>query len=69
VGSIPITRSKSLQGYLMGKLFRILAYLVGALALLIIVAAVVVPMVIDPNDYKDEIAAAVEAKTGRTLTI
>jgi len=53
----------------MGKLFRILVYLVGALALLIIVAAVVVPMVIDPNDYKDEIAAAVEAKTGRNLTI
>jgi len=53
----------------MGKLFRILAYLVGALALLIIVAAVVVPMVIDPNDYKDDIAAAVEAKTGRTLAI
>jgi len=53
----------------MGKLIRILAYLVGALALLIIVAAVVVPMVIDPNDYKDDIAAAVEAKTGRTLAI
>jgi len=53
----------------MGKLFRILAYVIGALALLIIVAAVVVPMVIDPNDYKDDIAAAVEAKTGRTLTI
>ena len=53
----------------MGKLIRILAYVVGVLALLIIVAAVVVPMVIDPNDYKDDIAAAVEAKTGRTLAI
>jgi len=53
----------------MGKFLRIVAYSVGALALLIIVAAIVLPMVINPNDYKDDIAAAVKEKTGRTLVM
>jgi AsmA protein len=53
----------------MGRLIRVLANLVGALALLIIVAAAVLPMVVDPNDYKDNIAKAVEANTGRNLAI
>ncbi len=49
----------------MGKLLKIIAGLV----LLIIVAAVVAPMVIDPNDYREEIQAVVKDKTGRDLTI
>lgn len=53
----------------MGKLIRIVAWLVGILVVLIVVAAVVVPLVFDPNDYKDEIASAVEARTGRKLVM
>ena len=53
----------------MGKLLRIVAYILGALVLLIVIAAIVVPLVIDPNDYKDDIAAAVEAQTGRKLVM
>lgn len=53
----------------MGKLLKFILWLVGALVLLVVIAAVVLPMVIDPNDYKDEIAKAVEEQTGRTLSI
>lgn len=53
----------------MGKLLRIVAYLLGALVLLIVVAAIVVPLVVNPNDYKDDIAVVVEAKTGRKLVM
>lgn len=53
----------------MGKLLRIAAYSLGALVLLIVVAAIVIPLVVDPNDYKDDIAEAVEAKTGRQLVM
>jgi AsmA protein len=53
----------------MGKLLRIAAYSLAALVLLIVVAAIVIPLVVDPNDYKDDIAAAVEAKTGRQLVM
>ncbi len=40
----------------MGKLLRIVAWLVGLLVVLVVVASVVLPMVVDPNDYKDDIA-------------
>ena len=53
----------------MGKLIRIILWLVGLLAALIVIAAVVVPLVVDPNDYKADIAAAVENQTGRKLTM
>ena len=53
----------------MGKLLRLVAYILGALVLLIVIAAIVVPMIFDPNDYKDDIAAAVETQTGRKLGI
>ena len=53
----------------MGKLLKFILWLVAALVLLVVIAAVVLPMVVDPNDYKDEIAAAVAEQTGRTLTI
>ncbi len=47
----------------MAKLFKILLSLV----LLIIVALVALPFIIDPNDYRDEIVSAVEKQTGRKL--
>lgn len=53
----------------MGKLLKIILGLVGLLVIVVVIAAIVLPMVIDPNDYKDEIAATVEKQTGRTLSI
>jgi AsmA protein len=54
---------------MMGKplkfLFGFLFLLVG----LIVVAVVVLPLIIDPNDYKGEIAKVVQEQTGRTLEI
>ncbi len=51
---------------------RLLRYVVlGVLNLvvLLVVVALAVPLFFDPNDYKDEIAAQVKARTGRDLTI
>jgi AsmA protein len=53
----------------MGKLLKIILSLAGVLVVLIVVAAVVLPFVVDPNDYKDKITTAVRDKTGRTLEI
>ena len=46
-----------------------LAIAIVALVVLIAGAALIVPHVFDPNDYKDTIADAVMARTGRSLTI
>ena len=53
----------------MGKFLKIIIGLGGAVLGLVLVLVIVLPLVIDPNDYKDEIAAAVESNTGRILTI
>ncbi|MEN8207392.1 MAG: AsmA family protein [Pseudomonadota bacterium] len=53
----------------MGKLLKFILWLVVSLIALVAIAVVVLPMVVDPNDYKEEIAKAVEEQTGRTLTI
>ncbi len=53
----------------MGKLIKWLIGLIGAVALLVVIAVIVLPMVIDPNDYKGDIAKAVREQTGRELTI
>ncbi len=53
----------------MSKLIRWLGIGVGVLLVLIIAAMIVLPMVVDPNDYKAEISEAVESGTGRTLSI
>ncbi len=53
----------------MGKVLRILLILVGGLVALLVVAAIVLPLIIDPNDYKTEIADAVRKQTGRELVI
>ena len=53
----------------MGKLFRGLLYLAGILVVLIIAAVVAIPLVVDPNDYRDDITRLVEEKTGRKLVI
>jgi len=49
----------------MGKLLKIIAGMVFLLVLAVIAA----PMVVDPNDYREEIKQAVKEKTGRDLLI
>ncbi len=53
----------------MGKLFKIVGGVVLVLLLLIVAAVIILPMVIDPNDYKDEIVSQVKEQTGRDLKI
>jgi AsmA protein len=52
----------------MAKLFKILGIVFGALAVLVVLAALILPRVVNPNAYKTEIAELVRAKTGRTLS-
>ena len=49
----------------MGKLLKIIAGLV----FLLVLAVIAVPMVVDPNDYREEIQQAVKERTGRDLLI
>lgn len=53
----------------MGKLLKFLFGLVLVLVLLVAAAAVIVPLVVDPNDFKGEIVDRVRQATGRDLTI
>ncbi len=53
----------------MGKILKIIASLLVALILLLVVAAVALPLLIDPNDFRDEISTLVEKQTGRKLQI
>jgi AsmA protein len=53
----------------MKRIFKVLGLAVGAMLLLFVVAAIAVSLLFDPNDYKDEITAAVQDATGRQLTL
>jgi uncharacterized protein involved in outer membrane biogenesis len=53
----------------MKKLFKWLAVSLVVVVIAIGATAVIVPMVVDPNDYKDTLADAVKEHTGRTLAI
>jgi len=53
----------------MKSFLKWLLAIIGTVALLLVVAAVVLPLIVDPNNYKEEISAAVSNKTGRDLTI
>ena len=53
----------------MGRPLKILAILIGAFVALLVVAAVILALVFDPNDYKDKISAGVKDATGRDLVI
>lgn len=53
----------------MKKLLKLLAWLVGALVVLLLALIIVLPLLIDPNDYKDDITRLVQEKTGRELVI
>jgi AsmA protein len=53
----------------MGKILKLLLGIIGSLIALLIIAAIAIPLFIDPNDFRDEINAQVSEKTGRTLKI
>ncbi|TAN69348.1 MAG: AsmA family protein [Methylobacter sp.] len=53
----------------MGKPFKIILSTIAAMVLLLVAAACILPFVIDPNDFKAEIAAVVKDKTGRELVV
>ena len=53
----------------MKKLLKISLIFVGTVVALIIVAAIVLPLIIKPNDYKDDLVKLVHDKTGRTLEL
>lgn len=48
---------------------RAAGILIGLTVLGIVAAAIILPLVIDPNDYRERIAAEVKARTGRELTL
>ena len=52
----------------MRQFFKIVAWIVGIMAALLIAAAVFIFLIFDPNKYKAEISAAVHNATGRELT-
>jgi uncharacterized protein involved in outer membrane biogenesis len=51
------------------KALRIMLAVLGAVLALVVIAAVIFIRSFDPNDYKDEITAFVQERTGRTLAI
>ncbi|HEY8096229.1 MAG TPA: AsmA family protein, partial [Methylobacter sp.] len=53
----------------MGKPFKIILATIGAMVLLLAAAVCILPFIIDPNDFKPDIAAAVKDKTGRELVL
>jgi AsmA protein len=53
----------------MSRLLKILGIAVGVIVLLFVVVVVAVGLLFDPNDYKDDITAAVQNSTGRQLTL
>lgn len=53
----------------MKRVLKLLGIVVGAVVVLFVVAGIAVSLLFDPNDYKDEITAAVQEATGRTLAL
>jgi AsmA protein len=51
------------------KLLKIALIAVGAMVVLVTAAALLIPRLVDPNQYKGRISALVAEKTGRDLTI
>ena len=53
----------------MSRLLKILLAVVGVVVVLLLGVAVAVLLLVDPNEYRGEIAAAVEEQTGRSFAI
>ena len=54
------------RGSPMKKVLKAVSILLGLLVAAVVAAVIIVPMVFDPNDYKDEIKSLVEKETGRS---
>ena len=53
----------------MGRLLKLVTIVAGAVVVLLVAAALLIGFLFDPNDYKQEITAAVADATGRTLEL
>jgi AsmA protein len=53
----------------MRVLLRFLVWTIGLLLLLVVLAAVVLPLYVDPNDFRPQISRAVERQVGRPVEI
>ena len=53
----------------MSRLLQIILGLIGLIVVLVLAAVIIIPLVVDPNDYRDQIAQAVEEETGRSFEI
>ncbi len=53
----------------MKKTVKIIAGIAGTLIVLLVAAMIIVPLVVDPNDYREQIASEVKKHTGRDLKI
>lgn len=51
------------------KILKIGSYIIGLLILLLIAAIIVLPQMVDPSDYRDQITQTVRDQTGLNLTI
>lgn len=60
--------SALMQGNTM-KILKIVGVGFGVLVALVVAAMIIVPLVIDPNDYRDKITGVVKEQTGRELRI
>lgn len=53
----------------MPRPIKIVLIIVGIVIATVVAAAIVLPFVVDPNDFKSDIATAVQDKTGRELSL
>jgi AsmA protein len=53
----------------MSRVLQVILGLVGLIVVLVIAAVIIIPLVVDPNDFRERIAAAVEEETGRSFEI
>lgn len=53
----------------MKRFLKLIGVVLGVLVLLVVATAVIAPLVLNPNDFKDEIAQKVKNETGRDLRI
>ncbi len=53
----------------MAKPFKIVLFVFGTLLLLLIAAAIALPLLFDPNHFRGQIAQAVEKETGRSFEV
>jgi AsmA protein len=53
----------------MAKPFNIALSVIGGLLLLLIAAAVALPLLFDPNSFRGQIAEAVQKQTGRSFSV